>query len=166
MKSRRARIVVSCGAVLLLALVAGSGVAKDRMRVFDGARPGSGQEVLGGSYFCSGSVYTDEQQPNISVGSWLGATSGITEGFSPPYHSAFVDTDLSDMAARCATHVQEVYDAMPGICALGELRSQGGDFGNGSSVSTEFQFSCQGSRDRVVSVIGAIGRMAVGARFD
>lgn len=166
MKSRGSRVAVLCALTLVVLVWAGSSPARDRMRAFDGFRAATGQEVLNGSYFCSGTIYTDEQRPNVTVGSWLGATSGITSDLAAPYYSTFSEVGLPEMGAQCAAHVEEVQARLSRSCATGELRTQGGEFGNGENVSTEFQFSCLGKRDEIIEVIGALGRSILGVRFE
>lgn len=152
--------------LLAIALV-GAGLAHAR-----GGRPGGdggafqGQEVVTGYYSCSGSVYTDDQDPQVSVYSYLSATSGITDDFyGPGRSSSNVPPDLDAMASICEEHVSTAYSSLPQICATGSVRHERGAFGNGESVSSSFDFSCQGTRDQVIGVIGLISRMPLQAQL-
>jgi len=121
-----------------------------------------GQEVVAGTYHCGGSIYTDDQEPEVSTYTYLAATSGITDGFYGSGNaSRNVPADLQVMAGICQEHVDNVYGHMPRVCTLGEIERQQGTFGNGESVSIHFAFSCQGTRDEVIGVIGQLSRLSV-----
>jgi len=123
---------------------------------------GAAQEVLTGSYQCTGTVFTDQQEPEINAGAWLSATSGITQDYYGAGNSSKnVPADLDAMAAICDAHVEKVLSMIPGICALGPVVKEGGVFGNGENVTSRFNFSCQGSRNAVIGVIGGFGQVAV-----
>ena len=123
---------------------------------------GAAQEVLSGTYQCTGTVYTDEQKPEIYAAAWLSATSGITQDYYGAGNSSRnVPADLVAMAAICDAHVEKVLAMIPGICALGPVVNEGGAFGNGENVSSRFNFSCQGSRNAVIGVIGGFSQVAV-----
>ncbi|MBW2542705.1 MAG: hypothetical protein JRF15_11490 [Deltaproteobacteria bacterium] len=122
----------------------------------------SAEEVLTGSYSCTGTVFTDEQEPEIYAGAWLTATSGITQNYYGSGNSSRnVPADLDAMASICDAHVEEVLSMIPGICALGPVLKEGGEFGNGANVSSRFNFSCQGSRNAVIGVIGGFSHASV-----
>ena len=123
-------------------------------------RASQGQEVVTGSYGCSGTVYTDDQAANIWAGAQLNATSGITSGFfGTSQRASEVPADLAAMAEICRTHVSHVFSQAPAICSIGRIASEQGEFGNGASVSSGFDFSCQGTRDEVIGVIGGFSSL-------
>jgi hypothetical protein len=129
-------------------------------------RPVQGQEVVTGSYSCSGTVFTDDQPANVWAGAQLNATSGITSGFfGTSQRSTQVPADLDAMAALCVAHVGDVFSQAPSICALGPISSEQGEFGNGASTTSSFDFSCQGTRDEVIGVIGGFSRLSLTARL-
>jgi hypothetical protein len=124
-----------------------------------------GQEVVNGSYSCDGTVFTDDQPASISAGSYLSATSGITSGlFGTSQRSVAVAADLEAMARICDAHVAQVVSQVPPICTLGPIARERGAFGNGSTTVVRFDFSCQGTRDEVVGVIGGMSRLTLTAR--
>jgi hypothetical protein len=139
----------------------------------DGAQHGApafqsaqGQEVVIGSYRCDGSVYTDDQAANINATFYADATSGITSGFyGTSSRSTDVPADLDAMAEICDAHIGHALAETPVICTLGPVYRERGDFGNGSSAVSGFDFSCQGARDEVIGVIGAFSRLALTARL-
>jgi hypothetical protein len=125
-----------------------------------------GQEVVVGSYHCGGSVYSDDQEPEVSTYAYLSATSGITDGFYGTGNASHnVPADLQVMVGICQEHVDTVYAHMPRVCTLGDIRQEQGAFGNGESVSVNFDFSCQGTRDEVVGVIGQLSRLSLMAHL-
>jgi hypothetical protein len=127
--------------------------------------PARGQEVVNGSYFCDGTVYTDEQAARVSAAAWLSATSGITSGFyNSSQSSVEVPADLDTMAEICAAHIGQVLSQVPAICTLGPVEHERGEFGNGASTVSRFDFSCQGTRDEVIGVIGGFSRLSLTAR--
>jgi hypothetical protein len=128
--------------------------------------PAQGQEVVIGSYFCGGSVYTDGQPASVATFSSLNATSGITAGFYGPSQSTEnVPADLDAMAAICDAHLERIIARVPGICALGPISRSRSDWGNGSGAGAHFAFSCQGTRDEVIGVIGALSRTTLTERL-
>jgi len=125
-------------------------------------RPAQGQEVVVGSYACDGTVFTDEQAANVSVNAYVNATSGITSGFyGTSQRSADVPADLDAMAEICEAHIGQVLSQVPSICALGPIEREQGEFANGTSTVSRFGFSCQGTRDEVIGVIGGFSRLAL-----
>ena len=160
------RIALVCALGVVLLFWPGRSPARDHSRRPAAFRPAQGQEVVSGTYYCAGSTFTDGQPSDISVGSYLGATSGITSGFASPHRSIHVPADLDQMAAHCSAHISDVHAQIPSICTLGEIEHHRGEFGNGASVGSEFAFSCQGTRDEVIGVIGELGRLALSARLD
>jgi hypothetical protein len=128
--------------------------------------PAQGQEVVTGHYFCGGSIYTDGQPASVATFSSLNATSGITTGFyGPSQSSENVPADLDAMAAICDAHLERIIAQVPGICALGPISRSRGDWGNGSGTGAQFAFSCQGTRDEVIGVIGALSRTTLTERL-
>jgi hypothetical protein len=129
-------------------------------------RPAQGQEVVTGSYGCNGTVFTDDQTANVWVGAQLNATSGITSGFfGTSQRSIDVPADLAAMAAICQAHVSDVFAQAPPICSLGPIGEEQGEFGNGASTYSSFDFSCQGTRDEVIGVIGRFSRLSLTRRL-
>ena len=161
MVARNWAIAGCCG--LLAAVLAGSDPGQAEAR--DGGRwqppvASQGQEVVAGSYQCGGSIFTDDQPPEISTWSYLSATSGITQGFGGTgQRSTDVPADLDAMAGICDEHVANVRANVPAICTLGALDRERSTWGNGQGVSASFSFSCQGTRDEVMGVIGAFSRL-------
>jgi hypothetical protein len=140
-----------------------AGDARHRAPAFLSAR---GQEVVNGFYSCNGTVYTDEQAANVSVYAWLSATSGITSGFSGASQSSVeVPADLDAMAKICEAHISQVLSQVPSICTLGPIERERGEFGNGASTVSRFDFSCQGTRDEVIGVIGGFSRLSLTVRI-
>jgi len=155
---------IALSAVLALGFLAWMVASRAADDFGPGGHPafGAAQEVLSGSYQCTGTVYTDEQKPNIYASAWLSATSGITQDYyGAGSSSSNVPADLAAMAAICEAHVEKVLSMIPGICALGRVENEGGVFGNGEAVSSRFNFSCQGSRNAVIGVIGGFSQVAV-----
>jgi hypothetical protein len=125
-------------------------------------RSSPGQEVVNGSYDCSGTIYTDDQGVNIWAGAQLNATSGITSGFfGTSQRASEVPADLPAMAEICRAHVDQVSSQVPVICSVGQIANEQYVFGNGTSVSARFDFSCQGTRDEVIGVIGGFSRLSL-----
>jgi hypothetical protein len=109
-------------------------------------------------------VYTDGQDANVGAHAYLSATSGITDGFYGLGRSITdVPAELPAMAQICDDHVREVITRVPNICTLGPVERDGGVFGNGESTGVWFDFSCQGTRDQVIGVIGGFSRLALTA---
>jgi hypothetical protein len=166
----RIAMVAALGLGFLLAWSSNPADADSRERGWRGGAaspPAQGQEVVAGSYSCRGTVYTDEQLPDISAGSYLYATSGITSGYyGNSQRATDVPADLEAMAEICDRHIGGVVTQMPQICTLGPVATDGGEFGNGASVGSSFEFSCQGTRDAVIGVIGTLGRIALTERLD
>lgn len=166
MNSTRAK--VSLVGVLTLGLVLGSlmtpaGAERRKAVAF---RTTQGEEVVGGTYHCGGSVYTDDQTPNIDAYAWLHATSGITSGYyGTGQNNHEAPADLDAMAQICLTHVSEVTEMVPNICTVGPISSRRSEWGNGAGASSTFDFSCQGTRDEVMDVIGGFGRIALTHRL-
>jgi hypothetical protein len=149
-----------------LAMWPGVASARDERRGDPPARASGGQEVVNGYYQCSGSVYTDDQPASIGINTYLSATSGITSDFFPIGQSSqAVPADLDAMSEICEANVGEVIGQVPGICTLGPIENERGTWGNGSSVSHLFEFSCQGSRDQVIGVIGLFSRTSLTLRL-
>lgn len=122
----------------------------------------SAQEVLTGTYQCTGTIFSDEQVPEINAGAWFSATSGITQDYYGAGNSSRnVPADLDAMASICDAHVETVLAMIPGICALGPVVQEGGVFGNGENISSRFNFSCQGSRNAIIGVIGGFSHVTV-----
>lgn len=118
--------------------------------------------MVTGTYQCFGTVYTDEQEPEISAYVYFSATSGLTQNYyGSGQNSRDVPADLDAMAAICEAHVEEILSMAPGICALGPVVSGGGVFGNGENIGSSFDFSCKGTRNAVIGVIGGFSRAAV-----
>jgi hypothetical protein len=166
MGSGTSRIGIVCALGLGLLLWPGATPASSARRGGPAFGPGQGQEVVNGSYYCDGTVYTDEQAAQVSANVFLSATSGITDGlFGAAQNSANVPADLDAMAAICEDHVGEVLAQVPAICTLGPVAHEGGEFGNGANVVVRFDFSCQGTRDEVIGVIGGFSRLSLTARL-
>jgi hypothetical protein len=162
MGSNTARIAIVSALGLALLLWAGTSPAGDRGHGGPVFHTAPGQEVVNGSYDCYGSVYTDDQPPMLGAYIDLTATSGITSGFNGPLQGSFDGpADLDAMAAICEAHVDSVVADAAAICAVGPIRSDRGTFGNGESVDVRFSFSCQGTRDEVIGVIGSFSRHAL-----
>lgn len=148
-------------AFLLWPVIAPADAARRGASVF---RSAQGQEVVGGSYSCNGTVYTDDQDANIGAYAYLSATSGITDGYYGAGQSTRdVPADLDRMAEICAGHVEQVVAQVPEVCTLGPVVHERSVFGNGSSAYSSFDFSCQGTRDQVIGVIGGFGRLSLTA---
>jgi hypothetical protein len=166
MKTTASKILIACTLVfgfLVWSAVSPAGSAPRGAPAF---LPAQGQEVAGGSYHCDGSVYTDEQRAHVSTGTWLSATSGITDGYyGSGQHSNEVPEDLDAMDSICEPHITRVLAQVPSFCAVGPIENERGEWGNGASTAWQFEFSCQGSRDEVMSVIGGFGRMALTERL-
>ncbi|MCA9505177.1 MAG: hypothetical protein H6748_09535 [Spirochaetaceae bacterium] len=140
--------------------------ARDRRPDPRSGSAAQGLEVVTGTYFCQGTVYTDEQQADVSIGIYLGATSDLVASFfAPSRRVRDIPADLGAMRDICLARIESARSVFPELCALSELEDEGGDFGNGSSINVSFQFSCLGSRDEVVGVLGAIGREIVTAEI-
>lgn len=151
-----------CALGLAVGLVSGPSHAEDSRRDRSPFAARQGQEVVNGSYSCTGTVFTDEQRAQIYAGSYLSATSGIAVGLFPTGQtSTDVPADLDAMVKICDGHVAEVRAQVPPLCTLGPLVSERGEFGNGASVHVQFDFSCQGGRDQVVGVIGGFSRLSL-----
>ena len=147
------------GGLLLLPGISPAGEARQGPA---SRRPVSGQEVVNGSYSCTGTVFSDGQAPNVSASAYLNAASGITADFFGNSRAAReVPTDLEAMSAICDAHVSPVQGEVPSICAVGAIEQGRGEFGNGASTGSSFAFSCQGTRDEVVGVIGAVSRAPI-----
>jgi hypothetical protein len=111
-------------------------------------------------------VFTDDQAADVSATSYVNATSGITSGFyGTSQRSTEVPADLDVMAEICEAHIADVLSQVPSICALGPIEREQGEFGNGASTVSRFDFSCQGTRDEVIGVIGGFSRLAQIARL-
>jgi len=129
-------------------------------------RPAQGQEVVVGFYHCDGTVFTDDQPADVSAYANLNATSGITSGFyGTGQRSTEVPADLDAMAEICEAHISSVLSQVPSICTLGPIDRGQGEFGNGASTFSQFDFSCQGTRDEVIGVIGGFSRLSLTARM-
>ena len=151
-------------AIAIISSWSGTSLARDRSVNPRGLRFEGNHEVVSGTYYCSGSIFTDEQPASISVGIYLGATSNLTSGyFTPSRRSHDVPADLGAMSEICRTHLELARSEMPSICVLGVNENEGGEFGNGASINFSFQFSCQGTRDEVIGVIGRLGELVVGS---
>lgn len=166
MGSSASKVVVVCvlGAGFLIA--SGTSSADDERRRRPVFRSAQGQEVVAGSYQCDGTVFTDEQEANVSAGSFLYATSGIaSDFFGSNQSSRDVPADLDVMATICEGHISRVLSEVPSICALGPIEAGRGEFGNGARVFSGFDFSCQGTRDQVIGVIGGFSRLSLTLRL-
>jgi len=125
-------------------------------------RTSQGQEVVVGSYGCNGTVFTDDQGAYVRAGAQLNATSGITSGFYGTSQTASdPPADLAAMAETCRAHVDQVFAQVPAICSVGRIVSEQGEFSNGASVYSTFEFSCQGTRDEVIGVIGGFSQLSL-----
>ncbi len=62
----------------------GPNLARDRSVHPRGLRFEGNHEFVSGTYYCSGSIFTDEQPASISVGFYLGATSNLISGYFTP----------------------------------------------------------------------------------
>ena len=99
------------------------------------------------------------------MGFYLGATSNLTSGYHPPFRrSRDVPADLEAMSEICRAQLDVVRSQIPSICVVGEMEDEGGEFGNGASISSAFQFSCQGTRNEVIDVVGTLGRVVIQSR--
>lgn len=164
METTASRIAMVCGLAAGLLLWPISTPADDARRGGGPFRSAQGQEVVNGSYSCDGTVYTDEQPASVTAGAFMSATSGITNGFfGTSQNSTDVPADLDAMAGICENHIGSVLAEVPSICALGPVERERGAFGNGSTVVARFDFSCQGTRDQVIGVIGGFSRIPLGA---
>ncbi len=164
MGSMASRIAIVCalGFGFLIALSTSS--ADDDRRGAPAFRPVQGQEVVTGSYDCNGTVFTDDQSAQVSAGAFMQATSGITSGFfGTRQRSQEVPADLDAMAKICDTHISHSLSQIPSICTLGPIERERGEFGNGASVGSGFDFSCQGTRDEVIGVLGGFTRLPLTA---
>jgi hypothetical protein len=162
MGSNAARIALVCalGSGLLLSPGTTPAAGRHEPPVF---RSAPGQEVVNGNYRCDGTVYTDDQPASVSANALLTATSDITPSgfFGTSQSTREVPADLDAMASICDAHVAAVLSRVPRICTLGPLLRDRGEFGNGASVVAQFDFSCQGTRDEVIGVIGGFSRLAL-----
>ena len=158
--------VESIALAVIIMLVPGSSLAGDGSSNRRTARSGGDHDVVSGNYYCSGSTYTDEQSAEITVSFYLGATSSLTSGYSAPYRrTRNVSADLGTMSEICRTQVDTARARMPSVCALGVIEEEGGEFGNGASISLSFQFTCEGTRNEVIGVVGELARLIVGSRL-
>lgn len=166
MGSTASRIAIVCawGCGLLISPAASR--ADDARRGAPAFRTDQGQEVVTGSYGCNGTVYTDDQSAQVSAGAFVSATSGITaDFFGTRQRSLEIPADLDAMAEICEAHISHVLSQVPPICTLGPVERERGEFGNGASIVSQFDFSCQGTRDEVISVIGGFTRLPLTARL-
>jgi hypothetical protein len=168
MASNASRIAAACALGFgFLLLWPAATPARDGRRDAAAFHAAQGQEVVNGSYYCNGTLFTDAQAANVSAAAYLYATSGITDGlYSTGQSSRDVPADLAAMAALCEAHVGIVAGQVPAICTLGEIQREQGEFGNGSSTVARFDFSCQGTRDEVIGVIGGFSRLALTVRLE
>jgi hypothetical protein len=166
MESTVSRIAIVCALGFGFLLLPSTSPAGDVWRGAPTFRPAQGQEVVTGSYSCDGTVFTDDQAANVSTFSYVNATSGITSGFFGTGQSSVeVPADLNAMAEICEAHISHVLSQVPSICTLGPIERERGEFGNGASTVSRFDFSCQGTRDEVIGVIGAFSRLPLTARL-
>jgi hypothetical protein len=166
MGSTASKLAIACALGFGFLLWSSSSPADAVGRGATAFRPAPGQEVVTGSYGCNGTVFTDDQTANVWVGAQLNATSGITSGFfGTSQRSIDVPADLAAMAAICQAHVGEVFAQAPSICSLGPIGEAQGAFGNGASTYSSFDFSCQGTRDEVIGVIGGFSRLSLTTRL-
>jgi hypothetical protein len=162
MGSTTSRIAIVCALGFGFLLWPSTSPADDVRRGTPAFRPAQGQEVVTGSYTCDGTVFTDDQAANVSAGAYLNATSGITSGFyGTSQRSTEVPADLDAMAEICEAHISHVLSQVPSICTLGPIEREQGEFGNGASTVSRFDFSCQGTRDEVIGVIGGFSRLVL-----
>jgi hypothetical protein len=165
MGSSPAKIALACLLACGFLLWPGVTPAADARRAAAFA-PAQGQEVVTGQYLCGGTVYTDGQPAQVAVYTFLTATSGITSGlYGPSRSSENVPADLDALAAICDAHVERVVSHFPAICALGPIDRSRNEFGNGSGTGARFDFSCQGTRDEVIGVIGGLSRLTLTDRL-
>ena len=132
----------------------------------EGSRPGAkvqGEaEVLTGQYQCSGSIFSDGQDPTIQAIVYLSGTSGLVSDFAPfPAESRGGPPDLDEMDRICAAHLENARASAPPVCALTPVRTFRDEFGNGSSSGGSFSFVCEGRRDAVIQAIGSFSRSVV-----
>ncbi len=160
MGSTVSRIAIAAGVAFGFLLWAGMSPGKDPGR--DTRRlPVQGQEVVAGS--CNGVVFNaDEYPPYIYAAVYLSATSGIASDFDAPYQQSLaVLGDLDALAAACEKHVVQVSSQAPSICAVGAVSNESSPSSNASTVTSRFAFSCQGTRDEVIGVIGVFSRLSL-----
>jgi hypothetical protein len=171
MGSTASKVAIVCAFGFGCLLWSGTSPADDdgngrRQRRAPDFRPSQGQEVVAGFYNCTGTVFTDDQATEISTYTYLNATSGITTNFyGNGQRSTNVPADLDAMAEICVTHVNEVLSQVPDVCTLGPIELEQGEFGNGASTTSRFEFSCQGTRDEVIGVIGGFTRLSLTTRL-
>jgi hypothetical protein len=164
MRSFGSGVAFVCGLGLLI--WPGVAPARDDRRGDPPVRASAGQEVVNGSYRCGGSIYTDDQPPSIQTYSYVTATSGISSDFYPIGQSSNeAPADLDAMSDICEANVGQVIGQVPGICVVGPVLVERGTWGNGSGVFHSFDFSCQGTRDQVIGVIGVFSRVSLTARL-
>jgi hypothetical protein len=165
MVSSASRIAMVCVLACGLLLWPGVNPAASVPRGAPAFAAGAGQEVATGSYTCSGVVYTNDP-PHLGASAYLSATSGITAGyFGTSQYSAAAPADLDALAEACDTHVERVFSQAPAICVLGPVTRYRQEYTNGTSVGAGFEFSCQGTRDEVVGVIGGFSRLSLTERL-
>ena len=166
MRVSQLAVVASMALTAVAMLLPESSLARDdsfRRRAF---HSGESHDVVSGNYYCSGSTFTDEQNASIAVSFYLGATSNLTSGYSAPSRrTQSVPADLDTMSEICRTQVDTARSQMPSICAIGATEEEGGEFGNGASISMSFQFTCQGTRNEVIGVVGELARLIVNSRI-
>lgn len=166
MKSTASRIAIVCALGFDFLLWPCTSRADDVRGGTPAFRSAQGQEVVAGSYNCSGTVFTDDQAANVSAGAFVNATSGIVSGFFGTFRrSQDVPADLDEMAVICEAHISQVLSQVPSICTLGPVERERGEFGNGASIASGFDFSCQGTRDEVIGVIGGFSRLPLTVRL-
>lgn len=147
--------VALAGAILAISIPEAAPAAGDRATL-------NGAEVLTGSIQCSGSVYTDEQDPSIQAIAYLSGTSDIVADFAPfPSERRDVPADLDEMERICVSFLESARAAAPPNCALKAVSLSRGVFGNGSSTHGSFSFVCEGRRDAVVRAVAAFSRAVV-----
>lgn len=162
MKSTSASIAVVCAFAGILVLWPATTPAGEFERARKGLGSAAGQEVVNGYSYCDGSVFTDEQPPNISLGTFLNATSGITSDLDGLWsRTRDVPADLDAMAEICEAQIGRIASGAPEICTIGPVYSERGEFGNGTSTYSRFDFSCQGTRNEVIAAIGSFSRMSL-----
>lgn len=166
MRSTTSRTAILCALAFGCLFWPSMSPAGDGWRGGPHFRSAPGQEVVNGSYACDGTVYTDEQAAGVSAGAYVSATSGITSGFfGLSQRSVEVPDDLDAMAEICEAHIGDVLSQVPSFCSLGPVERERGEFGNGASTVSRFDFSCQGTRDEVIGVIGGFSRLPLTARL-
>ncbi len=147
---------------LVLASIVLAIVAPETSRAAGARAASNGAEVLTGSIQCSGSVFTDGQDPSIQAIAYLSGTSDIVVDFAPfPPEARNVPADLDEMGRICASSLESARAAAPPDCALTAISLSRGEFGNGSSTHGSFSFVCEGRRDAVVHAVAAFSRAVV-----